>query len=289
MDFVSWTIDYFPALMLAMAQRAEQRFAECLMSCPKTDDNVIRIDDPEIFTRLLEARIDSLLLSLSALESFLAFYAARTAARIEAEDPGISLLEYMDKNKITDVIKHQASRVKRRHELIVEENGDKPASRFLNKVKLTLEEKLFYWPLMRTYTMVSYKDGYMKKLSRLMQLRDELMHPDLGIAYELKKASSVAELKKAFLHIELPEGLTPGVSCSDEYVIEPYNEEHFLWELLHVYPARTVQEVIQYIYRMDNTGNHFIVAQKIAELVDASGAPVTETVKRHVIEVDLED
>lgn len=280
--------DYLPAHMLAMAQQAERRFGDGLMSCPRTEDGTIRIDDPEVFTRLLEARIASLLLALAALEAFLGFYAFETAKKIEEQDPGVTLHDYMEKKHLFDQVKNLPNRVKKRNEAIMEEHGGKPLFRFLTAASISLEEKLLYWPLIRAEKLINFKDGYVKKLTRVIAIRDELVHPDLANAPELRRAQSVAAVSRVFLHHELPARLTPGRSCSAEYVVETYAENHFFWELLHIYPDRAAQEAIQYLLWLDQSENHFMVAQTVAELVDASGAPVTEPAKKYVIEVRLE-
>lgn len=289
MESISWMSDYLPVHMLAMGRAAELRFEECLLSCPKTGDGVIRIDDPRVFTTLLENRISSILLSLAAFESYLSYHAGETAKRIEADSPGITLNEFMEKNNFSDFIREMPNRTKRRHELIVEENGDKPVKRFLTVAGLALEDKMLYWLLIRSGKMISHKEGYIKKLLGIVGLRDELLHPNLEIAPELRKISDVRQIHDVFLHHDLPAVLTPGKSCSDEYVVEHYNQGHFLWEVLHCYPPRVVCEVIQYIHTLDGSENHFISAIRLAEMVDPEGRPITEPTKKYTIEVNLGD
>jgi hypothetical protein len=289
MKEVTWMTDYLPVHMLAMAQRAERRFADCLMSCPKTEDGVIDIDDPEIFTRLIEERITSTFLTLAALESYLGYYAAQTAKTIEDQDPGVALEEHLEKHGLLEIIKYMPSRDKRRHEFIMEENGKKPVTRFLTAARLTLEDKLNYWPLLRTGSMIDFRDGYIKKMKRVINLRDELLQQDFNIAPSVKRISTAAEMKHVTLHHDAPEGLTPGRSFSDEYVEESYQEGHFFWELLHVYPARAVQEFIMYLHGLDGSDNHFIAALCAAELVDSDGNPITEPAKRFAVEFNLGD
>jgi len=280
--------DYLPAHILGLAQLSERRFGDCLMSCPHTEDGVIKIDDPDIFTRLIEARITSLLLAMAALESFLGYYAFETAGKIEQDHPGITLHDYMEKKGLFDLVKNLPNRIKKRHEAIMEDYGGKPLPRFLAAAPLSLEEKLIYWPLIRAGKTINFKDGYVKKLTRVIAIRDELLHPDLATAPEIRRAATIADINRVFLHNDLPESLTPGRSCSAEYVVETYAENHFFWELLHIYPDRAAQEAIQYLLWLDQSENHFIVAQTAAELTDASGTPLTEPVKKFVIEVMLE-
>ncbi len=288
MKEVSWMTDYLPAHLLGMAQQAERRFGDCLMSCPKTGDGTIEIDDPEVFTRLLEARITSLLLAVAALQAFLGFYAYETAKKIEEQLPGVTLHDYLEKKRLFDLVKNLPNRLKKRHETIMEEHGPRPLYRFLTAVPLSLEDKLLYWPMIRAGKTLNYKDGYVKKLTRVIAIRDELTSPDLANAPELRRAAAIADISRVFLHHDLPARLTPGKSCSADYVVEAYTEHNFFWELLHIYPDRAAQEAIQYLLWLDQSENHFIVAQTAAELVDASGAPITEAVKKYVIEVRLE-
>ena len=288
METVSWMTDYLPVHMLAMAQQAELRFGDCLMSCPQTSDGTIRIDDPVIFTRLLECRITSLLLSMAALESYLGYYAWETAQNIERDHPGISFHDYLEQKKLPEAIKSLPNRVKRRHEQIVEEYGAKPIARFLTVARLALEEKFMYWPLIRTGKLINYKDGYVKKVMRNMALRDELLQPNIANAPELRKIKTVSEIKDVFLRHDLPASLTPGPSCAEEYVVETYAEHHFFWELLHIYPARMVPEAVQYLHMLDDSENHFIAALRAAELVDGEGNLVVEPMKKFIIEVNLE-
>lgn len=289
MDKVSFMTDYLPVHMLAMAQEEERRFADCLMSCPRSNDGVIRIDEAEVFTRLIEFRIKAILLSLASLESYLGYLAARTARSIEEREPGITLRGCLDAHHLHDVLKTLPNRAKRRHELILEENGDRPVTNFLTSAPLALDEKLMYWTLIRCGKMINFKDGYIKKAMRIISLRGEILHPDLRDAEDSGKISRAEQVAEVFLHHRLPDRLTPGKSCADRYIIEWYGEHHFFWELLHVYPDRMVQEVIQYLHMLDESENHFIVALRAAELLDWSGEPVTEPVKQYVIEVNLDD
>lgn len=289
MDSVSWMMDYLPVRMLALAQRAERGFADCLNACEHTDEGVIKIDDPEVFTRLLELRITSVVLGVAAFEAYLGYYAYQTAGKIEEQDPKITLAEYLEKHDLEEILKRQPNRLKRRHEVLMEENGRKPVARFLTSARISLEEKIIYWTLIRTRKMISYKDGYVKKLLRLVSIRDELLHPDLAYVEAKGSVGSSDELGDVFLHHRVPGDLTPGKSFSAEYVRETYGEGHFMWELLHIYPAREVQEAIQYLHRLDGSDQHFISISRAAELVDSSGKPVFEPLKKYTIEVSLEE
>jgi len=288
MESVSWTADYLCAHMLFMAQREECRFGDHLMSCPKTEDGLIQIDDPDDFTVLLEARIASVLLSTAALEAYLGYYGRQAAKKIEQEDPRISLATYLKKHKLDEIMKRQPARTKRKHELVMDLNGDRPVKRFLSTdVGLGLEDKIMYFSLVRTKKMIGYKDGHVKKMTKIINLRNELLHPDVENAPSAGKLAGLEDLAGVFLHHPIPESLTLGVSASEEYVSEPYQEEHFMWELLHVYPPTATQEFIQYLHKMDDSPHHFISVQSPVQLVDAEGRPVTEPMKKYAFGLKL--
>lgn len=289
MKEVTFMADYFAVHMLAMAQKSECRFGECLMSCERTDDGVIKVEDRDVFERLLEHRIDSLLLSLAALEAYLGYYASRAAEKIELESPGVKVQDYFEKLDLLEMFKDQPNRVKRRHEIILEENRTKPMSFFLSAARLTIEEKIFYWPMIRTGQLISFKDGYVKKMIRVLNLREDLVVPATPAFYDMRKVGGRDEIADVFLRHEVPAGLTPGKSCSDEFATDDYGEEHFLWELLHYYPARTVREFIQYLHRLDLSDNHFITVMRQALVVNDKGDPLTEPEPRYRIEFNLEE
>jgi len=287
MDKVTWMYDYLPVHMLVMAQKAECRFGECLMDCPRSDQGEIQVDSTDALEKLVEVRIESLLLSLAALESYLGYYAYKTLEMKEPEYADKSLYEYMEETKMSEMLKGQPNKVKRRHEIIMEENGKKPVSAFLTTAKLTLEEKMMYWPYMRSGKLISYKDGYIKKILRLLNLREELVQPNLEMPPEKGTVSSKEEIKEITLAHELPGSLTPGKSAAEQYGVEYYNEYHFFWELLHCYPARSVQEFIQYLHRMDKSDQHFASVICPVELVDEGGEPLTEKIKIYGYDLDL--
>ncbi|MFO8056519.1 MAG: hypothetical protein R6V10_04410 [bacterium] len=287
METVSCMTDYLPVHMLFMAQRSERRFEDCLMSCPREGD-LIKIDDREVFTRLLEERTTSLLLSMASLQSYLSYLGYEASKKLMEKYQGVTLQEFLEQNHYSDYFKHIPNRSKRRHETIMDEYGGRELSFFLNRSNLSLEDKVLYFSLIRSGKFISYKEGYLKKLMWVKSIHDELLSPSPEIAPQTRKLSGREELSKVFLRHELPEKLTPGRSSSDEYTIESYNENHFFWELLHCYPTRTVQEAVQYLHTLDNTENHFISVMQAAEEVDASGRPVTEPAKRYRLSVQLE-
>lgn len=286
MDYISYMSDYLAVRLLALAQVAERRFEACLLSCPESD-GVIRVLEPEAFTILLENRITSLLFSMTSLSAYLSYYAAETARKLGDAEAGTSLKDFLERHGLLSKLKDFPNRLKRRHELIIEENGERPLSLFLGLTSLTLEEKVIYFPLIRTRKLVSWKDGYMKKLSRLMALAAELRSPGLELSPEIKTIGSTEELQTVFLHHDLPPELTLGQSAADRCAVEAYAEGHFFWELLHCYPARAVPEVIQYLHRMDQSDHHFITVTRAFE-VDESGAPVSGNRRKIVIEIGIE-
>lgn len=288
METVSWMTDYLAVHMLAMAQRAERRFEDCLMSCPREGD-LIRIDDREVFTRLLDERVTSLVLSMASLNAYLAYSGYEVSKSLDKKHPGITLQEFLEQNHYTDYFKHIPNRSKRRHEAIMEEYGNKELSFFLNRASLSLEDMVLYFALIRSGKFISYKEGYLKKFMWVKSIHDELLNPNPQIAPQNHTISTREEFEKVFLYHDLPSQLTPGKSSSDEYAVEYYNENHFFWELLHCYPTRMVQETIQYLHTLDNTDNHFISVIQAAEKLDSKGNPVTEPVKQYTIHVNLEE
>lgn len=252
MDRVSYMTDFISVRLIGLAQAAEKNFELCLMSAPIEGDT-IRIDDRGLLTRLLDQRMTSLLLSLAALENHLSLWAQDAAER----NPGLTFDQALEVENKIDQLKSQPGRLRRRLDLYREEFGSKPLRGFLVSPRLTLEEKLIYFPLLRTGRLPSLKDGHMKKLVRLLVLRDDLLNPDLLVAPELSRLGEDG-LAGTLLAHDLPAGLTPGKSASDRFITEPYEEGHFLWELLHVYPARTVQEIIQFLANLDGSDYHFI-------------------------------
>lgn len=286
METLSWMSDYFPVRLLALAQAAERRFEETLLSCPRRGE-VIQVLDREVFTPLLENRMTSLLFSLAALDAYLSYYAHQTDKLIAAGTE-TSLQEYLARDHLLSFFQNLPNRLRRRHELILEENGRQTVAWFLSRAPLELEMKLLYFPVLRAQKMVNWEDGYMKKLSRILGLAAELTSPALALAPELRPVTCREELEEVFLRHDLPPGVTPGRSAGGEYVVEPYTEGHFLWELLHCYPTRTVQEVIQYIHRLDNSENHFLTVMRAVALTDGEGRPLTEPAKKYVMEIMLE-
>ncbi len=285
MESLSWMKDWLPVHLLSMAQVSECRFQDLLMSCPKRGDGVIDIEDAGVFTRLVEERAASILISMAALESYLGFYAYETSKRLEEREPGLTLKEYMEAHRLTEYIKYLPNKTKRRHEYLMNEYGDRPLQYFLTAAPLELYDKLMYWPMIRCLKHIDFREGYMKKLMRIISIRDEILHPDLASPPGEGGAGTREEIASVFLHHDLPAGLSPGKSCSDEYVREPYNEGHFFWEMLHCYPARAVQEAVEYIHLLDKSENHFISAVRPALMVDGGGNPVKEEEKVYTVEV----
>jgi hypothetical protein len=271
-------VDFFPVRLLFLAQRAERRFEEMLMACPREGDR-IRIDDREVFTRLLDERLSSLYLSLAALEAYLGYLASTTSAQLAAECGDMTLKQFLEDRGLEDVLKTFPNRLKRRHQLLIEEFGDKPLRVFLGGVSLSLEDKFIYWTLLRTGAMVSFKDGYVKKFLRIKSLAEEILTLNLEIAPELGTARTSREVNRVFLRHELPEGITPGKSASGLFVTESYAEGHLLWEVLHCYPARMVQEIVQYLHKIDGSENHFIIA------VQAAATGEEETLPRYTLAI----
>ncbi len=287
MKSVSWMKDYFPARMLGLAMIEECRFGECLMDCPR-DGDVIRIDSPDDLKRLVDTRVTSLLLSMAALEAYLGYYAYRASERLGDKTSEPTFSEYLEQKELNPVFKEQPNKIKRRHQYLVEVHGDKPVTRFLNSAGLTLEEKIFYYPLMRAGKPVSTKDGNVKKVLRLFGLHEELRQLDLAYPPEEGKVGSVSETKEISLSFDLPDAINIGKTASDEYVVEDYGENHFVWELLHCYPPRAVAEFSQYLHTLDNSDHHFMSVLTPVELVDENGRPVTEEIKKYRIEINLE-
>lgn len=288
MEAVSWMSDYFPVTLLSLAQREERRFEERLLECPR-EDATIKVLDREHLSRLLQHRMTSILLSLAALEAYLGYYANQAAGRIEAENPGVKLGQFLEQQKLTEFFKELPNRWKRRHQLILEEYGEKPLSQFLARSSLALEEKLLYWPAINTGKFISFKNAYLKKALRINGLREDLLHYNLETASELIPVKDRREMEKALLHHELPERLTPGRSCAAEMVVEAYDEHNFVWELLHCYPTRMVQEMVQYLHSLDESDNHFITAIAAIEISDENGKPITEPMKKYQLVLNLED
>jgi hypothetical protein len=280
METVSWMTDYLTVRMLGLALAAERRFEDCLIACPRRGDTIV-LDDPAVFARLVDLRLNSLVLSLAALESYLAAYAASAGEAIAAEDPKATLNAVFETKKLREQVQGQPNRLRRRFEYFQELFGDKPIRRFLSAGELTLEEKLLFWPLVRTGRLLSLKDGHMKKLVRIISLHDELLTPDFANAPELGRARTREELTEVFLHHPVPPSLTLGLSLSDRYVVETYAEGHFIWELLHVYPARAVKEAIQLLHQLDGTVPHFLTVAYAVEV--ETGRPA----KEYKIEVNL--
>jgi|GEM_PF-4614827 len=288
MKTVSSMSDFLAVHMLAMAQRAERRFEDCLMSCPREGD-LIKIDDREVFTRLLEERTTSLLLSMASLDAYLSYLGYEASKKLNEKYPGITFQEFLEQNHYSDYFKHIPNRSKRRHEAILEEYGNKELSFFLNRSDIDLTDKILYFALVRSGKFISYKEGYLKKFMWVKSIHAELLSPNPEIAPEVHKIGSREEMNEVFLYHDLPEGLTPGKSCADEYTLEYYNENHFFWELLHCYPTRMIQEVVQYLHTLDNTENHYISVIQAVEKKDPSGNPLTEPVKQYDIRINLEE
>jgi len=288
MESVSWMSDYFPVTLLSLAQQEERRFEECLLECPREDD-AIKVLDRKHLGRLLQHRTTSVLLGLAALEAYLGYYANQAAGKIEAENPGVKLGQFLEQQKLTEFFKELPNRWKRRHQLILEEYGEKPLSQFLTRSSLHLEEKLLYWPAINTGKFISFKNAYLKKALRINGLREDLLHYNLETASELIPVKDRREMEKALLYYELPERLTPGRSCADEMVVEAYDEHNFIWELLHCYPARMVQEMIQYLHSLDESENHFITAIAAIEISGENGKPLTEPMKQYQLVLNLEE
>jgi hypothetical protein len=162
----------------------------------------------------------------------------------------------------------------------MEEHGRQTLTHFLCASRLELEDKLTYWPLLRSGRMVSTKDGYVKKLLRLTALREDLVAPVAASTHDLRSAATDAELTAVLLHHQLPATITPGRGRSDQAAAEPYREGHFFWELLHCYPTREVQQAIQYLHQMDHTQQHYASVIRAAVAVDERGEPLTETARR---------
>jgi hypothetical protein len=285
MKEVTWMTDYLPVMMLGVAQKAERRFEEILMSCPK-DGGTILVDDPKDFTNLLESRVTSLMMSMASLEAYLGYYAYQASKMIEKEDPKITLLEYVNKHHLNEFLDRQPLKIKRRYDQFAMQWNDKSIIAFLNDGQISCEEKILLYPLIRAKQVVDYKDGYIMKVVRLLALKEEILTPSFSVLPELKKVETIEEIHNVFLHHDLVGSVTPGVSSSDEYVVDPYLEGHFMWELVHLYPARAVQEFVQYLHKMDQSENHFIMAMSIVELVDEKGDCLTETLKRYSIELN---
>ncbi len=286
MKEVTWMTDYLPVLMLGVAQKAERRFEEILMACPK-DGGTIKVDDPKDFAELLESRVTSLMMSMAALEAYLGYYAYQTAKIIEKEDPKINLLEYVNEHILNEFLDRQPLKIKRRYDQFAMQWNDKSIIDFLNDGQISCEEKILLYPLIRAKQVVDYKDGYILKITRLLALKNEIATPSFTVLPELKKVKTIEEIHNVFLHHKLVDPITPGTSSSDEYVVDPYLEGHFMWELLHIYPARAVQEFVQYLHKMDQSENHFIMARSIVELVDEKGDCLTETSKKYVLELNI--
>ncbi len=284
MKEITWMTDYLPVRLLAMAQKSERAFEERLMKCPR-EGQVIKIDDRDDFTQLLERRVDSVLLSTAAFEAYLGYYAHQTAMMVPPEETMLTLEEYMEQKALKEFFRDQPTRIKRRHELLLEENGDRPLLKFLDTLPMDIYQKLVYLPLIRAGKLIDYKDGNLKKIIKILSLRDEILNPGLTSVYKKKAISDSSEVTGVFLHHPVPGNLTPGKSLSDSYVVEPYGEEHFYWELLHVYPDRAVQDAIQYLHQLDGSENHFIVATCMAELVDEKGECITEPKKKYIIDL----
>ena len=285
MKEVTWMTDYLPVMMLSVAQKAERRFEEILMSCPK-EGSTIKVDDPKAFAALLENRVTSLIMSMMSLEAYLGYYAYQTSKIIEKEDPRVTFLDYVTKHDLKEFLDRQPVKIRRRYEEIAGQWKDKPISKFLNDGQISCEEKILLYPLIRAKQVVDYKDGYIMKVTRLLALKSEIATPSFNVMPDLKNVKTLEEIHNVFLHHKLVDTVTPGVSSSDEYVVDPYLEGHFMWELIHIYPARAVQEFVQYVHKMDQSENHFIMATSIMELVDEKGDCLTETSKKYVIELN---